>query len=99
MTQQAKIRLLIADDQQLVRDGLKDMLAGTEIKVVAETDNGKAALKYAAENPVDVVLLDVRLPDEDGLNVLGRIRLDKPNLPVLMFSLLGLAWVLTRELG
>ena len=86
MTQQDKIRLLIADDQEIVRSGLKSMLAGTEIKVVAEAATGQAAVKYAVEHEVDVVLLDVRMPEGDGLNALGRIRLDKPNLPILILS-------------
>jgi DNA-binding NarL/FixJ family response regulator len=86
MAQQHKIRLLIADDQEVVRSGLKSMLADTEIKVVAEVATGQAAVKYAVENQVDVVLLDVRMPDGDGLTALGRIKLDKPDLPILMFS-------------
>ena len=86
MAQQSKIRLLIADDHEVVRSGLKAMLAGTEIKVVADVATGQAAVKYALENQVDVVLLDVRMPDGDGLNALGRIKLDKPDLPILMFS-------------
>ena len=86
MTQQTKIRLLIADDHEVVRSGLKSMLDGTEIKVVAAVATGQAAVKYALENEVDVVLLDVRMSDGDGLTTLGRIKLDKPKLPILMLS-------------
>jgi len=86
MTQQRKIRLLIADDHDVVRSGLKGMLAGTDIKVVGEVTDGQAAVEYVLKNEVDVVLLDVRMPDGDGLNTLGRIKLDKPSLPILMFS-------------
>ena len=86
MTQQSKIRLLIADDHDVVRSGLKEMLGGTDIKVVGEASTGQAAVEYVLKNEVDVVLLDVRMPDGDGLNALGRIRLVKPNLPILMFS-------------
>ena len=86
MPTEAKIRLLVADDQDMVRQGVKALLAGTEIKVVAEVATGQAAVKHALETEVDVVLLDVRMPDGDGLTALGRIKLDKPNLPVLLFS-------------
>jgi DNA-binding NarL/FixJ family response regulator len=86
MPTEAKIRLLVADDQDMVRQGVKALLAGTEIKVVAEVTGGLAAVKHALEAEVDVVLLDVRMADGDGLTALGRIKLDKPNLPVLLFS-------------
>jgi DNA-binding NarL/FixJ family response regulator len=86
MTQQNKIRLLIADDHDVVRSGLKSMLEGAEIKVVGEVATGQAAVAYVLKNEVDVVLLDVRMADSDGLNTLGRIRLDKPHLPILMLS-------------
>jgi DNA-binding NarL/FixJ family response regulator len=85
MSQQS-IRLLIADDHQILRHGVKNLLAGTEIKVVAEVTTGQAAVKYALEHEVDVVLLDVRMPDGDGLNALARLKVDKPNQAVLMFS-------------
>jgi DNA-binding NarL/FixJ family response regulator len=81
-----KIKLLIADDHEMVRCGLKTLLAGTEIGVVAEAATGQAAATLALEKEVDVALLDVRMPDGDGLTALGRIKLDKPALPVLMFS-------------
>ncbi len=86
MPTEAKIRLLVADDQDIVRQGVKALLAGTEIKVVAEVATGQAAVKLALETEIDIVLMDVRMPDGDGLTALGRIKLDKPNLPVLLFS-------------
>jgi DNA-binding NarL/FixJ family response regulator len=78
--------LLVADDHELVRSGLKTLLAGTEVKVIAEVTTGADAVKYALENDPDVVLMDVRMPDGDGLTALGRIKLDKPDLPILILS-------------
>ena len=75
MTQQSKIGLLIADDHDVIRSGLKAMLEGSDIKVVAAVASGQEAVKYALENQVDVVLLDVCMSDGDGLNALGRIKL------------------------
>ena len=86
MTQPDKIKLLIADDHEAIHSGVKAMLAGTDIKVIAEMATAQAAVAYALENDVDAVLMDVRMPDGDGLTALGRIKLDKPNLPILMFS-------------
>jgi DNA-binding NarL/FixJ family response regulator len=86
MTTEPRIRVLVCDDQEVIRCGVKAMLAGTEIKVVAEANTGQGAVKQALETDLDIVLLDVRMPDGDGLTVLGRIKLDKPNLPVLLFS-------------
>ena len=86
MAQQSKIRLLIADDHEVVRSGLKTLLEGSDIKIVAAVASGQAAVRYALKNQVDVVLLDVCMPDGDGLNASGCIKLDKPDLPILMFS-------------
>jgi DNA-binding NarL/FixJ family response regulator len=86
MPTKPKIRILVADDHEMVRRGVKALLAGTEIKVVAEAATGQAAVKLALEREVDLVLLDIRMPDGDGLTALGRIKVDKPELPVLLFS-------------
>lgn len=80
------IRVLLVDDHEVVRRGLKSLFEGTDIHVVAEAANGQDALKLIKEKRLDVVLLDVRMPDMDGLNVLGRIKLDHPDMPVLMLS-------------
>lgn len=80
------IRLLIADDHEVVRSGLKTIFAGTEIEIVAEVGTGEEAVKFAMEGDPDVVLLDIRMPKGDGLTALGRIKLEKPDMPVLMLS-------------
>ena len=86
MPHPSKIQLLVADDHEVTRCGIKGLLADTEIKIAAEVTTGQAAVKYALEHELDVVLLDVRMPEGDGLTTLGRIKLDKPDLAVLMFS-------------
>ncbi len=80
------VTLLIADDHEVVRTGLKSLVAGTDIKVVAEAATGEEAVRLALKHEPDVVLLDIRMPDGDGLNALGRIKLDRPEMPVLMLS-------------
>ena len=80
------IRILIADDHEVVRSGLKSLLAGTDIEVVAEASTGEEAISGVDEHEVDVVLLDIRMDDGDGLTALGRIKLDHPDLPILMLS-------------
>jgi DNA-binding NarL/FixJ family response regulator len=80
------IKLLIADDHEVVRSGLKSLVAGTDIKVIAEAATGEAAIRLAMKHEPDVVLLDIRMPEGDGLNALGRIKLERPNMPVLILS-------------
>ncbi len=65
------VKLLIADDHEVVRSGLKSMLAGTDIKIVAEASTGEQAVRLALKHEPDVVLLDIRMPEGDGLNALG----------------------------
>ncbi len=80
------VRVLVADDHEVVRYGLKSLFADTEIEIVAEAGGGREALELITQTELDVVILDVRMPDLDGLNVLGRIKLDFPDMPVLMLS-------------
>ena len=80
------IKILIADDHEVVRCGLKTLLADTDVEVMAEVSTGEEAVKYALAHRPDVVLLDIRMPEGDGLTALGRIKLDKPEMPILMLS-------------
>ncbi|GAB6167045.1 response regulator transcription factor [Thermostilla marina] len=68
------IRLLIADDHQMIREGLVAILKGTEIEVVAEAATGAECIEKIEQTKPDVVLLDIRMPDLDGLEVLERLR-------------------------
>ncbi len=80
------VKVLIVDEHEVVRAGLKSLLAGSDIKIVAEAISGDAAVKAAQKHNPDLVLLDIRMPDGDGLTALGRIKLDRPEMPVLIFS-------------
>lgn len=80
------ISVLIADDHEVVRLGLKNLLQGTECEVVAEAMTGEQALELVATKKPDLVILDVRMSGGDGLYVLGRIKLDRPDLPVILLS-------------
>jgi len=71
------IRLVLADDQALVRGGFRALLdSQDDINVVAEAANGDEAVKLALEHRPDVVLMDIRMPDVDGLVATRRIAED-----------------------
>ncbi len=81
------IRVLVVDDHPMVREGLRSMLGGNGVCVAGEAASGAEALRRAAEPNVDVVLLDLELPDMDGLAVLRRIRQVDARLPVLVVTM------------
>ena len=80
------IRLLICDDHEVIRTGLACLLAGTDIEIVAEAANGKDAIKAALKEKPDVILLDIRMPDGDGLATLEKLRAKIPESRVVMLS-------------
>jgi DNA-binding NarL/FixJ family response regulator len=80
------VKLLVADDHEVVRTGLASLLAGTDIKIVAEASTGKEAIKLTAKHHPDVVLLDIRMPNDDGLEALEKIHRDSPDTKVVMLS-------------
>jgi len=80
------IKIVIADDHEVVRAGLRAIFNETEIKIVGEAASGDSVVKLVEKHSPHIVLLDVQMPEGDGLTALNRIRLEKPELPVLMFS-------------
>lgn len=77
---------MVCDDHQVVRLGLKSVLSGSGIEVVGEASNGEQLLQMLSQKLPDLVLLDVRMPGGDGLHYLGRIKINFPTLPVILFS-------------
>lgn len=80
------VRLLIADDHEVIRTGLATLLTGSEIEVVAQAASGKEAIEKALEHHPDVILLDIRMPDGDGLWALETLRVKAPDSRVVMLS-------------
>lgn len=80
------IKLLIADDHQVVRHGLVSLLAGSDIEIVAEAGGGDDAVEKARKHRPDVVLLDIRMEQGDGLAALETIHEELPDVKVVMLS-------------
>ncbi len=80
------VRLLVCDDHEVIRTGLASLLAGTDIQIIAEAANGKEALRLAQKDKPDVILLDIRMPDGDGLSTLEKLRAKVPECKVVMLS-------------
>lgn len=86
------IRVLICDDHRIVREGIKQILAeASDLRVMGEAANGPEAIQQvragaATGSGPEVVLLDIAMPQRDGLDILKALRSEFPKLPVLMLS-------------
>ncbi|HEY5637976.1 MAG TPA: response regulator transcription factor [Burkholderiales bacterium] len=84
------IRVLIADDHQLVREGLRGLLeAAPEFEVAAEAATGDEALAQVRKQAFDVVLLDLSMPGLSGIDLILRLKLERPALRILVLSMHG----------
>jgi two-component system, NarL family, invasion response regulator UvrY len=82
------IRIMLADDHAIIRDGIKQILADTEDLLVAgEAANGTQILKLLAEQDFDLLVLDISMPGKNGLELIKTIRKDRPDLPILVLSM------------
>ncbi len=85
-----KIRVVIADDHALFRDGLKMLLnSSNNIDVVAEATTGKELLTALESTEVDVILLDISMPEMDGIEAASHIVEKYPSLPIITLSMFG----------
>jgi two-component system invasion response regulator UvrY len=81
------IRVLVCDDHLIVRQGIKQILAdAADLFVAGEAADGPDALAQVRRGGIDVVLLDIAMPQRDGLDVLKALKAEAPRLPVLMLS-------------
>src|SRR5690606_10682837 len=80
------IRVLLVDDQELFRRGVKMVLSADEDFELEECDDGDKALELVADNPFDIVLLDVRMPGRSGVEICGAIKEISPTTGIVMLT-------------
>ncbi len=82
------IRILIADDHKIVCDGLKALLeAQPDMEIVAQADNGRDAVKLAQKQKPDMAIMDVAMPDLNGLEAVRQILANNPRIKVIALSM------------
>ncbi len=85
-TKQA-IRILVADDHAIFRDGLRKLLEGAEdVQIIGEAANGVECTKMLAKLKPDILLLDLRMPEKDGLGVLEEVNFDNTGTRVIVLT-------------
>jgi len=93
------IRVLLADDHGLVREGLRGILAkGADIEVAAEAANGDEVLALVRKHEFDLALLDLSMPGLSGLALIKRLKVERPKLRILVLSMHGEAQYAARAL-
>ena len=84
------IRVLIADDHKIVRDGLKRILAAHgEVDVTGEAADGDQALALVRAHEYDLAMVDMSMPGLSGIDLIKRLKLEKPKLRILVLSMHG----------
>jgi DNA-binding NarL/FixJ family response regulator len=80
------IRIVVADDHEVVRTGLAKLFAGTDIQIVGVANDGEQAVAQTLQHKPDVVVMDIRMPNVDGLTALETIRDKMPEMAVVMYT-------------
>jgi len=80
------LRVLVIDDHTLFREGLQGLLASRDIHIAAAVGDAREGLRVAGETPCDVILLDLRMPDLDGLSLLDKLVAQDADTPVVMLT-------------
>jgi DNA-binding NarL/FixJ family response regulator len=80
------IKVIVADDQEVIRQGIASMLRDEEIEIVAEAANGLEAIEKSLKHRPHVLLMDVMMPELDGLDALEKLRDQSPQTRVVMMS-------------
>jgi DNA-binding NarL/FixJ family response regulator len=82
------IRIVIADDHTIVREGLKQILsAEADLVIAGEAQNGQEVLQRVREMEFDVLLLDMSMPGKSGIELIKQVRIEKPKLRILILSM------------
>lgn len=80
-------RILLVDDHRIVRDGLRALLQSqSDLQVVAEADDGRTAIQLASELSPDVIVMDISMPDLNGIDATRQIHAARPNCKVVVLT-------------
>jgi len=83
-----KARILLVDDHQILRDGIRSILKGhRDIEVIGEASNGRTAIKLVDELKPDVVIMDISMPDMNGIDATKRIKEKHPDVKIIALSM------------
>lgn len=82
------IKIAIADDHKLVRNGIANLLLSRDFDVVYQCENGKEMYDYALDNEIDVVLMDMNMPIMNGWEATTALQRDKPSIKIIGLSML-----------
>ncbi len=83
-----KVKILVVDDHKIIRDGIKAMLGtDSELEVVGEAENGQIALGLALTKKLDIVLMDIDMPEMNGIEATKLIKRDKPELRIIALTM------------
>ena len=82
------IRIVLADDHTILREGLKQILRGeADFEIVAEAADGHEVMKRVRENEFDVLVLDMSMPGKSGVELIKQVKSEKPKLRVLILTM------------
>jgi len=82
------IKVLLADDHSIVREGLRRIIEESEdIEVIAEANDGSAAIQLAQEKLPDIAVVDISMPGLDGLEVISQLKVYRPELPIIILTM------------
>lgn len=82
------VRILIADDHEVMRMGIRNLLESVPTwKVTAEARNGREAVEMAIRSSPDIIIMDIAMPEMNGLEAAAQIGRERPEIPTILFSL------------
>lgn len=83
-----KVKILVVDDHKIVRDGIKSLLLEDEkYELLGEAENGKIAIEFLKNNPIDLVIMDINMPEMNGIDCTRIINEQFPDTRVLILSM------------
>ena len=86
--EQRQIRILVADDHEVMRMGIRNLIESVpNWTVSAEASTGREAVDLALHSPPDIIIMDITMPEMNGLEAAAKIAVERPEIPVIMFSL------------